>query len=181
MLLYWDQETLKQFFEPLYVRMVAWSGWLWSNCWALWNVGCIYASHLQYKSNILQYLSNSFKLSPKHSKLLKNIFLYFSVFLLTLVRVFFHFSVLHIVRRFVFCFRLEVWFQVEKRLPACWLNPTSWLSTNLGAKVPGEQVYASETKLAYALSPQCLHSLRRWASTLLYNIFINSFRSCIIR
>ena len=144
-------------------------------------VGCIYASYPQYKSNIFQHLCNLFKLSPKHSKLLKNIFLNFSVFLLTLVRVFFHFFVLGIVRRFVFCFRLEVWFRVEKRLLARWLNPTSWLSVNLGAKVPGEQVYASETKLAYALSPQCLHSLRKWASMLLYNIFNNSFRSCILR
>ena len=33
-------------------------------------------------------------------------------------------------------------------------------SANLGAKVPGEQVHVSETKRAYALSPQCFHSLR---------------------
>ena len=125
------------------------------------DVGCIYASYPQYKSNIFQHLSNSFKISSKYSKLLKNIFLKFSVFLLTFVRVFFHFSVLRIVQRFVFCFHLEVSFRVEKCLPARWLNPTSWLSANLGAKVPGEQVYASETKLANALSPQCFHSLRR--------------------
>ena len=131
------------------------------------TVGCIYASYPQYKSNILQNLFKSFKLSLKHSKLLKNIFLNFSVFLLTLVRVFYHFSVLHIVWRFVFCFRLEVWFRVKKHLLARWLNLTSWLSVNLGARVLGEQVYASETKLTYALSPQCLHSLRRWALTLL--------------
>ena len=149
--------------------------------WHSGRVRCIYASYPQYKSNILQHLFNLFKLSPKHSKQLKNIFLNFSVFLLTFVWVFFHFSVLRIVWRFVFCFRLEVWFRVEKHLPACWLNPTSWLSTNLGAKAPGEQVYVSETKLAYGLSPQCLHSLRRWASMLLYNIFINFFRSCILR
>ena len=43
---------------------------------------------------------------------------------------------------------------------ACWLSLTGWLSANQGAKVLGEQVYASETKLAYALSPQCFHSLR---------------------
>ena len=144
-------------------------------------VGCIYASYPRYKSNILQNLFKSFKLLSKHSKLLKNIFLNFSVFLLTLVRAFYHFSVLCIVRRFVFCFRLEVWFWVEKHLLACWLNPTSWLSANLGAKVPGEHVYERETKLTYALSPQCLHSLRRWASMLLYNIFINYLCSCIIR
>ena len=69
----------------------------------------------------------------------------------------------------------------RKCLPAYWLNPTSWLSANLGAKVPGEQVYASETKLMYTLSPQCFHSLRRWASMLLYNIYINFFRSCNFR
>ena len=55
--------------------------------WPEWevSVGCIYASYPQYKSNILQHLSNSFKLSPKHSKLLQNIFLIFFVFLLTFV------------------------------------------------------------------------------------------------
>ena len=145
------------------------------------SVGCIYASYPRYKSNILQNLFKSFKLLSKHSKLFKNIFLNFSVFLLTLVRAFYNFSALPVVQRFVFCFHLKVWFRVEKCLPACWLNPTSWLSINLGTKVPGEHVYASETKLAYALSPQCLHSLRRWASMLLYNTFINSFRSCILR
>ena len=44
------------------------------------NVGCIYASYPRYKSDILQNLFKSFKLLPKHSKLLKNIFLNFSVF-----------------------------------------------------------------------------------------------------
>ena len=67
-----------------------------------------YASYPCYKSNIFQNILKTFKLLPKHSKLLKNIFLNFSVFLLTLVRVFYHFSVLRIVQRFVFCFRLEV-------------------------------------------------------------------------
>ena len=139
--------------------------------------------HLILDTSLIYFknLFKSFKPLPKHSKLLKNIFLYFSVFLLTLVWAFYHFSALRIVRRFVFCFRLKVWLRVEKHLLARWLNPTSWLSANLGAKVPGERVYVSETKLMYALSPQCLHSLRRWASTLLYNIFINSFRSCILR
>ena len=42
--------------------------------------------------------------------------------------------------------------KLRKHLPTRWLNPTRWLSANLGTKVPGEQVYASETKLAYALS-----------------------------
>ena len=54
-------------------------------------VGCIYASYPQCKSNIFQCLFNSFKLLSKHQKLLKNIFLNFSVFLLTFVRVSFHF------------------------------------------------------------------------------------------
>ena len=54
-------------------------------------VGCIYASYPQCKSNILQCLFNSFKPLSKHQKLLKNIFLDFSVFLLTFVRVSFHF------------------------------------------------------------------------------------------
>ena len=72
------------------------------------SVGCIYASYPQYKSNIFQHFSNSFRILSKHQKLLKNIFLNFSVFLLTFVRVSFHLSVLCIVRRFVFCFRLEV-------------------------------------------------------------------------
>ena len=39
----------------------------------------------------------------------------------------------------------------RKHLLARWLNLTSWLSANLGTKVPGEQVYASETKLAYSM------------------------------
>ena len=122
--------------------------------------------------------SSSYQNIQNYSKIFFLIFLYFYSHLFERSTIF---PALCIVRRFVFCFRLKVWFRVEKRLLARWLNPTSWLSANLGAKVPGEHVYASETKLAYALSPQCLHSLRRWASTLLYNIFINSFRSCIIR
>ena len=56
------------------------------------TVGCIYASNPRYKFNILQNLFKSFKLLLKHSRLLKNIFLYFSVFLLKLVQAFYHFS-----------------------------------------------------------------------------------------
>ena len=55
------------------------------------SVGCIYASYPQYKSNIFQCLFNSFKILSKHQKLLKNIFLKFSVFLLTFVQVSFLF------------------------------------------------------------------------------------------
>ena len=47
--------------------------------------------HPQCKSNIFHRLFNSFKLLSKHQKLLKNIFLNFSVFLLMFVRVSFHF------------------------------------------------------------------------------------------
>ena len=128
--------------------------------------------------NVYSIRSNFYQNIKNYSKIFFLIFLYFYSHLFDCH---FIFSALHIVQRFVFCFRLEVWFRVEKCLPAHWLNPTSWLSAKLGAKVPGEQVYASETKLAYALSPQCLHSLRRWASTQLYNTFTNSFRSCNIR
>ena len=96
------------------------------------------------------------------SKLLKNIFLDFSVFLLTFVRVSYHFFCsMYCMKVCIFASASRFDSELRKCLPAHWLNPTSCLSANLGVKVPGEQVYASETKLAYALSPQCFHSLRR--------------------
>ena len=119
--------------------------------------------------------------SIKTSKQLKNIFLDFSVFLLTFVRVSFHFCSTYHTKVFTFASASRFDSKLRKHLPARWLNPTSWLSANLGAKVPGEQVYVSETKLTYALSPQCFHSLSRWASMLLYNICINFFHSCNFR
>ena len=153
------------------------------------NTSLIYFNVYSIHSNFYQNIKN-------YSKI------FFWIFLNFYSRLFdchFIFSALHIVWRFVFCFRLEVWFQVEKRLPARWLNPTSWLSANLGTKVLGEQVYVSETKLAYALSPQCFHSLggEPWCSCIIYILIsfvavilgsihsqykcLHSLRSCILR
>ena len=72
------------------------------------NVGCIYASYPQYKSNIFQRLFNSFKFLSKHQKLLKNIFLNFSVFLLTFVRASFHFLFYVLYEGLYFCFHLKI-------------------------------------------------------------------------
>ena len=93
--------------------------------------------------------------SIKTSKLLKNILLDFFVFLLMFVRVSFHFLFYVLYKGLYFASTSRFDSESRKHLPA------RWLSTNLGAKVPGEQVYVSETKLAYAPSPQCFHSLGR--------------------
>ena len=79
--------------------------------------------------------------SVKTSKLLKNIFLDFSVFLLIFVQASFHFYCsMFCTKVCIFASTSRFDSELRKCLPACWLNLTSWLSANLGAKVPGEQV-----------------------------------------
>ena len=147
------------------------------------SVGCIYASNPQYKSNIFWCLSNSFKLLSKyqnHSKIFFLNFLYF----------YWHLFERHSIFYSTYCTKVCTFastsrFDSESRkhLLAHWLIPTGWLCANLGTKVLGEQVYASETKLVYALSPRCVHSLRRCSFR--QHIFtielFHSLRSCTFR
>ena len=87
----------------------------------------------------LQFIQTSIKIS----KLLKNIFLDFSLFLLTFVQVSFHFFCsMYCTKVCIFASTSRFDSKLRKHLLARWLNLTSWLSANPGAKVPGELVYA---------------------------------------
>ena len=81
------------------------------------------------------------------------------------------------------CFHLEVWFWV-KEAPTGTLAPPDNLTARCIQVLKGWISRYSICKwdtLTYGLSPQCLHSLRRWTLLPLYNIFINFFCSLFVR
>ena len=117
-----------------------------SNTTLLTGVGCIYASK-PFNSSLIYYQrlfhSNS---TIKHQKQLKYISSIFLVLLLTLFPCHLYFlrymsyeGLSHLLPSQPFDSGLR------KCLPTHWLYPTIWLPDGQGAKVPGKQVYVSET------------------------------------
>ena len=109
-------------------------------------VGCIYASKPFNSSLIYYQCLLSLQFYYQTSKTTKIYFFYFSCIFTDIFSVSFVFSMLHIIWRFVpFASIATFDSRLRKRLPTHWLYPTIWLPNSHGAKVPGKQVYASET------------------------------------
>ena len=110
------------------------------------SVGCIYASK-PFNSSLIYY-QRLFPLQFYYqtSKTTKIYLLYFSCIFTDIVFVSFVFSMLLVIQRFV-SFASAATFDsgLRKHLPTHWLYLTIWLPDGQGAKVPGKQVYASET------------------------------------
>ena len=109
-------------------------------------VGCIYASE-PFNSSLIYYQRLfHFNSTIKHQKQLKYIPSIFLVFLLTLFPC--HLYFLHYMSYEGLCLLLPSWpFDSGSRkcLPTHRLYPMIWPPDGQGAKVPGKQVYASET------------------------------------
>ena len=109
-------------------------------------VGCIYASK-PFNSSLIYYQHLfSLQFYYQTSKSTEIYFFYFSCIFTDIIFVSFVFSMLLIVWRFVsFAFIATFDSGSRKHLPTHWLYLTIWPPDGKGIKVPGKQVYASET------------------------------------
>ena len=109
-------------------------------------VGCIYASKPFNSSLIYHQHLLSLQFYYQTSKTTEIYFSYFSWIFTDIIFMSFVFSMLLVVQRFVsFASTTTFDSRSRKRLLTHWLYPTIWLPDGQGAKVPGKQVYASET------------------------------------